>query len=87
MKKMNDVTRYIKPICFASVVRSRRANAEPLMGIRTGNCLVSIGFGATVVTSCPPDMSNPTRAHLRGDDLRRTSDARIVLAAPRVREG
>jgi hypothetical protein len=27
-----EVVRYKRPICFASVVRSRRANAEPLAG-------------------------------------------------------
>ena len=49
-KNANDVTRYIRPICLASVVRSSRANAEPLTGCRTGHGRVTIGFGATVVT-------------------------------------
>ena len=51
MKNTNDVTRYMIPICFASVVRSSRAIAEPLTGWRTGQGRVTIGFGATVVTS------------------------------------
>src|SRR2546430_15117900 len=49
-KKTNEVTRYIRPICFASVVRSSRAMAEPLIGWCTGQGRVTIGFGATVVT-------------------------------------
>ncbi|GIJ51172.1 hypothetical protein Val02_80580 [Virgisporangium aliadipatigenens] len=47
----NEVTRYISPIVFASVVRSNRPIAEPLVGRRTGQGRVTIGFGATVVTS------------------------------------
>ncbi|GAA1893040.1 hypothetical protein GCM10009687_72960 [Asanoa iriomotensis] len=42
---------YMIPICFASVVRSMRANAEPFTGCRTGQGRVTIGFGATVVTT------------------------------------
>ncbi len=49
-KNTNDVTRYMSPICFASVVRSSRANAEPRVAWRTGQGRVTIGFGATVVT-------------------------------------
>ena len=51
MKNANAVTMYMIPICFASVVRSSRAMAEPLTGWRTGHGRVTIGFGATVVTS------------------------------------
>jgi hypothetical protein len=39
------------PICFASVVRNNRVNAEPLVGWWTGHGRVTIGFGATVVTN------------------------------------
>ncbi|GAA0403086.1 hypothetical protein GCM10009541_52760 [Micromonospora gifhornensis] len=39
------------PICFASVVRSIRAMADPLTGSRTGQGRVTTGLGATVVTS------------------------------------
>ena len=49
-KNTNDVTMYMMPICFASVVRSIRAKADPLTGRRTGHGRVTIGFGATVVT-------------------------------------
>ena len=45
------VTMYMIPICFASVVRSIRANAEPLTCSRTGQGRVTIGLGATVVTN------------------------------------
>jgi hypothetical protein len=41
------------PICFASVVRSSLAKAEPFTGSWTGHGRVSIGFGATVVTVGP----------------------------------
>jgi hypothetical protein len=47
----NDVTRYIRPISFASVVRSNRPTAEPLTARLTGHGRVTIGLGATVVTS------------------------------------
>src|SRR6185312_7990602 len=50
MKNTNDVTRYISPICFASVVRSSRDNAEPRAGLCTGHGRVTIDLGATVVT-------------------------------------
>ncbi|GAA4682299.1 hypothetical protein GCM10023263_17350 [Phytohabitans rumicis] len=50
MKNTKDVTIYMIPICFASVVRRMRAIAEPLTGSRTGHGRVTIGFGATVVT-------------------------------------
>ena len=70
-KNTNDVTRYMSPICFASVVRSSRANAEPLIGWRTGQGRVTIGFGATVVTNgLPTDAVLPVR-----HDLGRTSTA------------
>src|SRR2546430_12995023 len=49
-KNANEVTRYIRPICLASVVRSSRASAEPLVGLCTGQGRVTIGLGATVVT-------------------------------------
>jgi hypothetical protein len=49
-KNTNDVTMYMIPICFASVVRMMRANAEPRVASRTGHGRVTIGFGATVVT-------------------------------------
>ncbi|GAB3072596.1 hypothetical protein GCM10027186_29480 [Micromonospora schwarzwaldensis] len=42
---------YMIPICFASVVRSSRARADPLTGSRTGQGRVTTGLGATVVTS------------------------------------
>jgi len=51
MKNTNDETMYMIPICFASVVRSSRENAEPLTCWRTGQGRVTIGFGSTVVTS------------------------------------
>ena len=50
MKNTKDVIMYMIPICFASVVRRSRANAEPLTGGRTGHGRVTIGLGATVVT-------------------------------------
>ena len=50
MKNTKDVIMYMIPICFASVVRSIRAIAEPLTWRRTGQGRVTIGFGATVVT-------------------------------------
>jgi hypothetical protein len=34
--QMNDVTRYIRPISLASVVRSNRPMIEPLTARRTG---------------------------------------------------
>jgi hypothetical protein len=40
---------YMIPICFASVVRSRRASAEPLVGCLTGHGRVTIGFGVAVL--------------------------------------
>jgi hypothetical protein len=40
---------YMIPICFASVVRSTRARAEPLTGCLTGQGRVTIGFGTTEV--------------------------------------
>src|SRR5437764_665354 len=49
-KNANEVTRYIRPICLASVVRSSRASAEPFVGLCTGHGRVTIGLGATVVT-------------------------------------
>jgi len=49
-KYTKDVTMYMIPICFASVVRSNRAKADPLVCWRTGHGRVTIGFGATVVT-------------------------------------
>ncbi|GLY21767.1 hypothetical protein Misp04_14990 [Micromonospora sp. NBRC 101691] len=51
MKNANAVTMYMIPICFASVVRSIRAMAEPFTGSRTGQGRVTTGLGATVVTS------------------------------------
>jgi hypothetical protein len=48
-KNTKAVTIYMIPICFASVVRRRRASAEPLVGCRTGHGRVTIGFGATVL--------------------------------------
>ena len=45
-KNTNDVTRYIRPICFASVVRRMRANAEPLSSLRTGHGRVTMGCGS-----------------------------------------
>ncbi len=51
MKNTNAVTMYMIPICFASVVRSSRAMADPLTGSRTGQGRVTTGLGATVVTS------------------------------------
>jgi hypothetical protein len=35
-KNENDVTKYIRPICFASVVRNSRASAVPRTWRRTG---------------------------------------------------
>src|SRR5258705_13822764 len=49
-KNTNDVIRYMSPICFASVVRRMRANAEPRGAWRTGQGRVTIGVGATVDT-------------------------------------
>ena len=74
MKNTNDVTRYMMPICFASVVRSSRAKAEPLTGWRTGQGRVTIGFGATVVTNglrfsvVPLGTRCQLRAVIRKDD-------------------
>ncbi|GGM35402.1 hypothetical protein GCM10007977_041100 [Dactylosporangium sucinum] len=65
MKNTNDVVRYIKPICLASVVRNSRANAEPLTGWCTGQGLVTIGFGATVVTKGLLRLLNPLASQLR----------------------
>src|SRR5258705_5623335 len=47
-KNAKDVTRYMIPICFASVVRSRRAEAEPFVVCRTGYGRVTIGVGVPV---------------------------------------
>ena len=49
--QMNDVTRYMMPMSLASVVRSTRPIAEPLTARRTGHGRVTIGLGATVVTT------------------------------------
>src|SRR5438270_11363509 len=51
-KNANEVTRYIRPIVLASVVRMMRDSAEPFVGLCTGHGRVTIGFGATVVTLC-----------------------------------
>src|SRR5882757_9137333 len=48
MKNAKDVIRYMIPICFASVVRSRRPKADPLVDCRTGHGRVTIGFGVPV---------------------------------------
>src|SRR6266702_6295446 len=53
-KNANEVTRYRIPIFLASVVRSKLASAEPVVGLCTGHGRVTIGFGATVVTFGPP---------------------------------
>jgi hypothetical protein len=42
-KNPNDVTRYIRPIVFASVVRSIRSRALPFTGSRTGQGRVTMG--------------------------------------------
>ena len=52
---------YMIPICFASVVRSTRASAEPLIGCRTGQGRVTIGFGTTVVMASSGGLRQPTR--------------------------
>src|SRR5882724_7938164 len=52
MKKANEVTRYMMPICLWSVVRNNRRRYEPLTVSRAGNGRVAIGLGATAVTPC-----------------------------------
>ncbi|GAA3450363.1 hypothetical protein GCM10018962_21960 [Dactylosporangium matsuzakiense] len=81
MKNTNDVVRYIRPICFASVVRSSRANAEPLTGLCTGHGLVTIGFGATVVTKGLLRLLNQLASQLRRVPGDRTSDQQVTPQA------
>src|SRR5690349_12978257 len=50
MKKANDVTRYMIPICLWSVVRNNRSRYEPLTDSRAAYGRVAIGLGATAVT-------------------------------------
>ena len=46
MKKVNDVTRYIRPISLWSVVRSNCRNIEPLAAAVAGNGRLTIGVGS-----------------------------------------
>src|SRR5690348_4077986 len=82
-KNANEVTRYIRPICLASVVRSRRENAEPLTGRLTGQGRVTIGFGATVVTLLPPAGWSPGGADHAGS----APQGRIVPSGTPARRG
>src|SRR4051794_18821531 len=81
MKNTNDVTRYIRPICFASVVRSSRANAEPLTGWCTGQGLVTIGLGATVVTKGLLRLLNQLASQLREAPGDRQCDQHVTPQA------
>ena len=68
-KNTKAVVMYMIPICFASVVRSSRASAEPRTWRRTGHGRVTIGRGVTAVMPSPhltddgspthPGISNP----------------------------
>jgi hypothetical protein len=58
MKNTNDVTMYMIPICFASVVRRMRARAEPLTCGRTGHGRLTTGLGTTVVMTSSAELGN-----------------------------
>jgi len=53
-KTDNDVTIYITPRTFGSVVRMYARNFEPRPGRATGYGRVATGRGATAVMSTPP---------------------------------
>ncbi|GAB3998279.1 hypothetical protein GCM10029992_23660 [Glycomyces albus] len=47
-KNANEVTKYSRPICLASVVRRVRASQEPFGSRRTGQGRATIGVGSTL---------------------------------------
>ena len=69
MKNANAVTRYMIPICFASVVNNVRARKEPRTCSRTGHGRVTTGpgCGSTLVTAHTPAAMRPRQpAHRQG---------------------
>src|SRR4051812_21124047 len=64
MKNTNDVTKYMIPICFASVVRRTQAIAQPLTCRRTGYGRAATGRGASVVMRTPRMSHTETAAYL-----------------------
>ena len=67
MNSVNAVIRYRIPICFASVVRSNRARAEPRVTGRTGQGRVTMGLGLVNVMVAIPEhvRQYPPASHTR----------------------
>src|SRR5262245_58516981 len=61
MKNASDVTVYIMPICFGSVVQNNFRRDEPLTVSRAEYGRVAIGFGATAVTPASCALTAVTR--------------------------
>jgi hypothetical protein len=85
-KKPNALIMYMIPICFASVVRSTRASAEPLTWRLTGQGRAIIGFGTTVVIASSGGLLKALRRRSNATPIEWDAQPHCVLPRTRARE-